>query len=242
MIDAGQLRVAADRLLERPLAAPTPLSQLEDRVARIRHRRVAVRVASALMAAVLAGGVSLHLVDRSNETRVRMLPPAGKGSPKVEGPSATRPGPSAEVPSGSSVPEPRAVAGTPNAEQSADQGSVVVEGCTVRSESDSSGNAGPVMTPDVESGGGQAPRTCSYTATRAGGYEGSGTWSFEIERGGRTLQFDSVRSPSCGSNVIRPGDHVTARLGLRETTSSPAYASTGKGEWHLTLGSTTGCP
>ena len=83
---------------------------------------------------------------------------------------------------------------------------------------------------------------CSYTASRPGGYQGSGTWTLEIRRAGTTIYYDSASDPSCANpGIIRPGDMVTAHLGLRAPDGSYPYASAGSGDWHLTVGTYAGC-
>lgn len=72
--------------------------------------------------------------------------------------------------------------------------------------------------PGVGFGGGPS---CSYTATKPGGYVGQGGWSVTIKRGETTIEVDHVNDPSCSqTGFIHPGDHVTARLAAKAPTGS----------------------
>jgi hypothetical protein len=109
------------------------------------------------------------------------------------------------------------------------------EGCGVYSKPGT--GVGPVAGP-----GGDSVVECTYTATRPGGYSGSGTWTLDIVRDGRTITFDSVRGPACQPvGLIRPGDVVRAHLGIRTHDGTYSYASAGSGEWHLDAGTWVRC-
>lgn len=103
----------------------------------------------------------------------------------------------------------------------------------------SSDGNGPVDGPGDD---GEAVWACEYRATVAAGYEGSGTWTMDIVREGRTIMFDSVTSPACAAaGVIQPGDYVRARLGSRVSDGTPIHASAGEGEWHLQIATWIEC-
>ena len=89
------------------------------------------------------------------------------------------------------------------------------EGCDVQGYDDKS-----VYVPGGGAGAGSPP-SCSYVASRAGGYVGTGNWILEIERNGyvRTLRAES--SPRCGAvGIVQPGDRVkaTVRGGVESAT------------------------
>jgi hypothetical protein len=55
--------------------------------------------------------------------------------------------------------------------------------------------------------------SCSYTASKPGGYVGAGVWSIDIVRGNRTLHLEAVRDAHCSQpGFIRRGDQVTLRF------------------------------
>jgi hypothetical protein len=224
-----------------------------------RHRRRRVLVwlagigvgAGALVGPALPGALTAGSDGERVET-VQPTPPSTVPEPApdevatvdvdVTVPEAEAPGDSAEVAVGSAVdPDVAADAATGPAAASDPSASpfgpaAPDEGCTVFSRpAEGTATAGPVAAPTEEP---DAVRECSYVARRPGGYEGAGTWTLEIRRGGTTITFDSVRSPGCQVGVIEPGDVVHARLGVRD---APVVASAGEGEWHLHVGSWVVC-
>jgi hypothetical protein len=55
--------------------------------------------------------------------------------------------------------------------------------------------------------------SCSYRASKAGGYIGVGLWSIEIVRGGETIRVETIGDPPCSQiGFIRAGDRVAVRL------------------------------
>ena len=103
------------------------------------------------------------------------------------------------------------------------------EGCRVYSRP-SPEDDGPINGPEEP----ETVSRCEYRATVAAGYEGSGTWTLDVIRGGQTISLNSVTSPPCmGPGVIQPGDLVRAQLGLNASYQTPVRASAGTGEWHL---------
>lgn len=60
-----------------------------------------------------------------------------------------------------------------------------------------------------------AGATCTYTASKAGGYSGAGTWRIQIVRGDRVIELEAVEDPHCSpTGFIRPGDRVTINKGF----------------------------
>jgi hypothetical protein len=75
--------------------------------------------------------------------------------------------------------------------------------------------------------------TCSYTATRPGGYVARGDWSIEITRNGATFTADSKRNSACADlGFIQPGDQV--RAVLKAGANSPR-------DWVVRVGDTHHC-
>lgn len=81
-------------------------------------------------------------------------------------------------------------------------------------------------------GGWDAYPSCSYTATMAGGYVAKGSWRIDITRAGALFTIESARAPTCGRNVIQPGDEVTVYL--RKGVNSPS-------DWFIAVGSNEHC-
>lgn len=69
--------------------------------------------------------------------------------------------------------------------------------------------------------------SCSYTASKAGGYFGAGMWQIRIVRGGAAIELEALEDPSCSpTGFIRAGDHVTvARTGV--PFLDPGYVAAG---------------
>ena len=237
MIDVDVLGPAVDRLLARPLAPPPPLDAVRRRARSIRTRRTARWVGAVAVVALTVVSVPLLWRD-SSSVEVRTVPPATapseEGAPRpseVEVPGRSDRTSVERAPAPSSMSTPLAPPSDGAQASDAQVQPTTFEGC--RAHSRPRAETWPVATP------GESEPECTYRATRAGGYEGSGTWTLTITRGGERLTFDSVRSPRCAdTGFIRPGDLVQARLGLDD---GPLYASAGEGEWHLAVGSSVGC-
>jgi len=236
MIDVDVLGPAVDRLLARPLAPTPPLDAVRRQARSIRTRRTARRVGAAAVVALAVVSVPVLWRD-SSSVEVRTVPPATtpseEGAPRPSEVEAPRPSDGTSVeraPAPSSMSTP--VAPRSDGAQASDAPvQPTYEGC--RAYSRPRAETWPVATP------GESEPECTYRATRAGGYEGGGTWTLTITRDGERLTFDSVRSPRCAdTGFIRPGDVVHARLGLDD---GRVHASAGEGEWHLAVGSTIGC-
>jgi hypothetical protein len=65
------------------------------------------------------------------------------------------------------------------------------------------------------SGVGFSGWSCSYTASKPGGYFAAGAWRIQIVRGEHTIELEAVTDPHCSpTGFIRPGDRVTIARGL----------------------------
>ena len=103
------------------------------------------------------------------------------------------------------------------------------EGCRVDHAADRAVSLGP-----DGNGGLSAEETpsCSYLATRPGGYRGLGHFDLEIRRDGTVLRISS-RDGQCGPiGVIKPGDDV--RVLLKKAANDPP-------EWYAEAGSDISC-
>jgi len=73
--------------------------------------------------------------------------------------------------------------------------------------------------------------TCTYKATRQGGYAAHGTWSVKVKRGLITTTYSSPTKPSCQTGVILPGDTITATAGANSVAAAgnpyPSAADSG---------------
>lgn len=103
------------------------------------------------------------------------------------------------------------------------------EGCRVDERSTSN-----VQLSDTGVGGAgwDAYPSCSYTASRPGGYVAKGSWRIEITRGGNLLTVESAHAPACAQDVIQPGDAVTVYL--RKGVNSPD-------DWFIAVGANERC-
>ena len=74
----------------------------------------------------------------------------------------------------------------------------------------------------------QEDPSCSYDATRPGGYRATGRWRIEITRNGITSLFTERDAPPCGAvGVIQPGDRVVARVHAGATDPADWYVHVG---------------
>jgi hypothetical protein len=75
--------------------------------------------------------------------------------------------------------------------------------------------------------------SCSYTATRPGGYVARGDWVIEVTRGGATFSADSKKNGDCADlGFIQSGDQV--RAVLQAGANSPT-------DWFLRVGDAHHC-
>lgn len=245
---------ALRQLLHDHAIAPTRPLDVEGlllRARRHRRRRVAMWLGSlaAGAGALLVPGQAGWLTAATGGDDVQVVEPptttATPSPPETARPTAAPPttaatgdttGPAAD-PGGAAAPtEPESTSATPPAQERWEPFGPAPEheGCAVYSRHPYNGGS-PVVGPEQPA---DQVQSCSYLATRPGSYDGSGTWTLEIERDGTTITYDSLRNPPCGRDVIQPGDVVHARLGI---DGSPVIASAGEGEWHLDVGSWVVC-
>jgi hypothetical protein len=216
------------------------------RVVRVAARKRTARrlIVAGTTASVVAAIVVAAPVVARRSTRVEVItPPAsvqtsttvttsGEITPAGSSTGAAfvprRDGAPQRGPSGSSDPSTarQAVATTTTTEAAtATRGT---EGCVVKGYDDSGVN----LKEDGSPGGVSAGRepSCTYTATKPGGYVAKGKWRIEIRRGPYDIVVSSANGDATCASVgfIRPDDVVTVSvLGGVETRDDPGFVSTG---------------
>lgn len=212
-------------------AAPRPSRAVDvDALVReaVARRRPWRRAVLGLGAIIAAGGLGLGatgvLSPASHPTQIETTPTRVPAAGADDAPAAGGSSASDATATGSAAAPRAASVGAGNhASQVASDGPAASEpeGCHLRS-----GGAGVKM-PGGTGGVGMDDmyaNRCSYQATQAGGYRGTGSWSVTIERNGVSTTYDYARrSPACGGRgTIRPGDVVTVSIRTGGATSPDA--------------------
>lgn len=220
-------------------AAPLPIDGMRALVASRRRRRRLVQTCGAIVAALGIGvpGGDLLLSPASDGAAVQVVAPERtETAPTTTTPLAVhalRPAPVTRdaAPygySGTSA-SPQPTAGAPGATPLA-----------VMPQQPAAGGDGQAATSEgcnLPEPRGQDPdnASCTYEATRAGGYVGQGSWNIIVVRNGRELRYSSVDSPACAPDgFIQPGDRVKADLGAGAGTSGGGlYVVPGTSSLHV---------
>jgi hypothetical protein len=247
MRDLTDLRGAAARVVDPPLAPAPSLEDVARRASSIRRRRqwATTGVGTVAVTTLVLAAASLWPDADRATGRVRTVP--AESAPEASDSPTSREGGAATPNSREGTREQRQRRSEPLRGQRANPAPLDREGSSETTwrpfdagEEGCRAYSRPGRNP---LGPGDAEPECSYTATKPGGYEGSGTWTIEVHRGARTIYFDSLNHPPCAEpGVIEAGDRVVAHLGLRQPDGSYTTTSAGEGEWHITVGTYARCP